>query len=51
VGRVVELMAEHLPADKWERWRHRAIDLIIVSILLAVLVSVLVVVFDRGLLR
>ena len=49
---LVELMAGPRSTDKWERGRHRAIVFTIVSILLAVLVAtVLVVAFDRGLLR
>ena len=48
---LVELMAEPRSTDKWERRRHRAIALAIVSILLAVLATVLVVAFDRGFIR
>jgi len=45
-------MAEPRLMDKWEQRRRRAIVLTIVSVLLAMLVAgVLVVAFDRGLIR
>jgi len=50
--RLAELMAGPFSTDKWERRRQRAIVFTIVTILLAVLVAtVLVVAFDRGLIR
>jgi hypothetical protein len=49
---LLELMAGPRSTDEWERRRHRAIALTVVSILLAMLVAtVLVVAFDCGFIR